>query len=173
VKKISLARHKPTGWIVSSLTDDKTALKETKMANANSINYVEHGTDILGALQAVEAKITERGIETALHHLVQLRASQINKCGYCVKMHTRDARKDGETDKRLDHLIVWRHVSDFTPREKAAFAWTEALTGLNDATDFGALRTELKAHFSDNEITSLTSMVAMINLWNRIQISNH
>ncbi|WP_282607762.1 carboxymuconolactone decarboxylase family protein [Pelagibius sp. Alg239-R121] len=143
------------------------------MASANSINFYEQGADILGALESVEGVIGERGIEVGLHHLILLRASQVNKCGFCVKMHTRDARRDGETDKRLDHLIVWRQVADFTLREKAAFAWTEALTELGQTHDLAALRGELKKHFSDNEISTLTSMIAMINLWNRIQISNH
>lgn len=143
------------------------------MTTANTINYPEQAADILGALESVEGVIGERGIETSLHHLILLRASQINGCAYCVKMHTRDARKDGETDKRLDYLIVWRQVNDFTAREKAAFAWTEALTELHKAPDLASLRSELKEHFSDHEIASLTSIVAMINLWNRIQISNH
>ena len=143
------------------------------MSNANTVNYAEHGTDILGAMEAVENILADRGVEAGLHHLVLLRASQINKCAFCVKMHTRDARRDGETDKRLDHLIVWRHVNDFTDREKAAFAWTEALTELKDDTDYAALRATLKTHFTDSEISTLTGFVAMINLWNRIQISNH
>ena len=140
------------------------------MSNTNTVNYAEHGTDILGALETVENILADRGVDAGLHHLILLRASQMNRCGFCVKMHTRDARRDGETDKRLDHLIVWRHVNDFTDREKAAFAWTEALTV---DTDYAALRTELKEHFTDSEISTLTGFVAMINLWNRIQISNH
>lgn len=143
------------------------------MTTANTINYPEQAADILGALESVEGIIGARGIEISLHHLILLRASQINGCAYCVKMHTRDARRDGETDKRLDHLIVWKCVNDFTAREKAAFAWTEALTELHKAPDLASLRSELKEHFSNNEIASLTSIVAMINLWNRIQISNH
>lgn len=143
------------------------------MAGTNAVNYAEHGADILVALQAVENVLEKRGIDAAVRHLVKLRASQINRCAYCVTMHTREARKDGETDKRLDHLIVWHHVDEFTAREKAAFAWTEALTELNDGTDLAALRAELKTHYTDSEISTLTAMIAMINLWNRIQISRH
>ena len=143
------------------------------MTTPNSVNMAREAADVLGALESVEGVIGDRGIDTNLHHLILLRASQINQCGFCVKMHTRDARRDGETDKRLDHLIVWRHVNDFTAREKAAFAWTEALTELHKPSDFSALRANLREHFSDNEISTLTSMIAMINLWNRIQISSH
>ena len=143
------------------------------MMGANTVDYAEHGAELFSALEAVEQVIKGRGIEPALHHLVLLRASQINRCSFCVKMHTRDARKDGESDQRLDHLVVWRQVADFTPREKAAFAWTEALTELKDGTDLAPLRAELRAHFTDAEITTLTTIVSMINLWNRIQVSTH
>ena len=143
------------------------------MQNANAVDYRKNGPDLFAAMEGVEEVIARRGIEPSLHHLILLRASQINKCAFCVKMHTRDARKDGETENRLDRLIVWRHVDDFTPREKAAFAWTEALTELKPDADLSALRDELHEHFSDAEITTLTAMVAMINLWNRIQVSNH
>ncbi|TQV70648.1 carboxymuconolactone decarboxylase family protein [Denitrobaculum tricleocarpae] len=148
-------------------------MKERNVTSANTINYLEESADVLGALENVEGVIAKRGIEPSLHHLVLLRASQINGCAFCVRMHTSDAREAGETDRRLDHLIVWKCVNDFTAREKAAFAWTEALTELHKVPDLDALRGELKKHFSEHEIASLTSIVAMINLWNRIQISNH
>ena len=141
------------------------------MPDGSPVNFAQKGASILAALTAVEEVIATQGIEPRLHHLVQLRASQMNKCAFCVKMHTRDARKDGESDERLDRLIVWRHVSDFTAREKAAFAWTEALTEPRDDRDLAALRAQLREHFSDSEISTLTAIVAMINLWNRIQIS--
>lgn len=143
------------------------------MTCANIIDYHRESAEILRALEKVESVLGQRGIETSLHHLVLLRASQINGCAFCVKMHTRDAREDGETDRRLDHLIVWKCVNEFTDREKAAFAWTEALTELHKAPDLTRLRGELKKHFSDHEIASLTSIVAMINLWNRVQVANH
>ena len=141
--------------------------------DGSTVDYLKHGDDLMAALEAVERAIAARGIDPGLHHLMLLRASQINGCAFCVNMHARDARQAGETDHRLDHLIVWRHVNDFTPREKAAFAWTEALTELKPDTDYAGLRGELRAHFSEDEIATLTVIVAMINLWNRKQISNH
>ncbi len=108
-----------------------------------------------------------------LHHLVQLRASQLNGCAYCVKMQKMEARDNGETNERLDRLVVWDHGSDFSAKERAALAWTEALTQIERKTDYGALRAELRAHFSDAAISALTTTVAMINLWNRIQVSAH
>ena len=88
-------------------------------------------------------------------------------------MHTREAREDGETSQRLDRVIVWDQVSDFTDKEKAALAWTEALTVLDPKTDLAPLRARLREHFSEKEIGVLTATVGMINLWNRIAISRH
>ena len=143
------------------------------MTASGKVNHLIHGGELLSLLEAVEKAIGGRGIDPMLRHLVKLRASQINGCGYCVKMHTREAREDGETNERLDRLVVWRHVDDFTPDEKAALAWTEALTELPKDADFGSLREALRGHFSEPEITTLTAMAGMINLWNRVQISNH
>ncbi len=143
------------------------------MVESNVIAYENFVPEIIKSLQSVEIKIKEQGFDLALYHLVKLRASQINQCGFCVKMHTREARADGETDKRLDRLIVWKHVDDFTDREKAAIKWTEALTILEDSTDYELLRNELKKHFSDHEISVLTTIINMINLWNRFQVSKH
>ena len=113
------------------------------------------------------------GLDKKLHHLVHLRASQINGCAFCVKMHTREAREDGETNDRLDRLVVWEHVNDFSEAEKAALAWTEALTVLDQKTDYTSLRGRLRASFTDREIGALTATIAMINLWNRLQVSAH
>ena len=129
--------------------------------------------NILKAMAGVHKAIADMGVERSLHHLVQLRASQMNRCGFCVEMHSREAREDGETGERLDRVIVWDQVEDFSEREKAAFAWTEALTVLDPKTDLAPLRARLRKVFSDPEIGVLTAAVAMINLWNRINISGH
>jgi len=143
------------------------------MSNTHTLPYHRIIPDVYAVLEQVHGKIDALELPRALHHLVQLRASQINACGYCVKMHTREARQDGETNERLDRLVAWEHVEDFTPAERAALAWTEALTVLDHRTDYAALRAQLREHFSDSQIGALTAEVAMINLWNRINISNH
>lgn len=143
------------------------------MAGNGTVNIHANAQAILGKLEAVEASIAETGFDKLLYHLVKLRASQINQCAFCVKMHIDEARQDGESRDRLDRLIVWRHVGIFTDAEKAALAWTEALTVLDPSVDLGPLRLELKVHFTDREISTLTAIVAMINLWNRIQVSQH
>ncbi|CAD5109598.1 carboxymuconolactone decarboxylase family protein [Zestomonas carbonaria] len=143
------------------------------MTTTTAVNYQQVIPDVLQAMGQVHVHLDAHGLDRPLHHLVQLRASQLNQCAYCVKMHTREAREDGETSQRLDRLVVWAHCDDFSPREKAALAWTEALTRLDAATDYATLRTTLREHFSEVEIGALTATVAMINLWNRIQVSRH
>jgi len=143
------------------------------MPDANVVDYEHTIPDILKSMAGVNMKMEAHGFDRTIHHLVQLRASQINRCGYCVEMHTREAREDGETGERLDRVIVWDQVDVFTDREKAALAWTEALTNLDRHTDRAALRGRLQTLFSAEEIGILTGTVAMINLWNRINISRH
>ena len=143
------------------------------MTDASPVSYPTHVGDVLQALRIVHGAIDSHGFDRTLTHLIWLRASQINGCAYCVDMHTREAREDGETNKRLDYLVVWRRVPDYSEREKAALAWTEALTHPSAEAEYGSLRAELRQHFSDAEISVLTANIAMINLWNRIQISSH
>lgn len=143
------------------------------MTYENAINYQDHVPAILQRFIAASGEIGKAPLDAGLRHLVDLRASQINQCSYCVKMHTQEALRDGETQDRLHRLIVWRHVDDFTPAECAAFAWTEALTSLDPETDYKTLRQALREHYSDAEISALTTAIAMINLWNRVQVSTH
>ncbi|HET6950186.1 MAG TPA: carboxymuconolactone decarboxylase family protein [Acidimicrobiales bacterium] len=143
------------------------------MTTSSPVRYEREVPQVLGLLEKVEAELSASTLAPGLRHLVKLRVSQINQCAYCVKLHTREARRDGETDDRLDRLVVWRHVADFTPAEKAALSWAEALTHLDPAADYAPLRATLREHFDDTAIGALTSAVAMINLWNRFQISGH
>ncbi len=143
------------------------------MDKQQAIQYQQHIPDVLQALAKIHTVIDSYELDRTLYHLLLLRASQINRCGYCVEMHTREAREDGESNERLDKLIVWDQVNVFSLREKAAFAWVEALTELNPKADLASLRETLRNYFSDTEISLLTANIAMINLWNRVQISGH
>lgn len=143
------------------------------MSSANGVKYEQEIPDVLGSLAAVYKVMDAHGFDRTIHHLVQLRASQLNRCAYCVKMHTREAREDGETNERLDRLVVWDQVDDFNEREKAALAWTDRLTTLDPHTDLDAVRTRLREHFSEQEVSILTATIAMINLWNRFGVSRH
>lgn len=137
------------------------------------VNYFNLRSDLFSLFEKAMGVIADSGLDKLLSHLVMLRASQINGCAYCVNMHTREARQDNETNERLDEVIVWRHSSHFSDKEKAALAWTEALTNPDGTKSFGSLRADLRQHYSDEDITALTGLVGMINLWNRVQISNY
>jgi AhpD family alkylhydroperoxidase len=135
--------------------------------------FEEETLDVLKLFMAAGPAIESHGVEAGLFHLIKLRASQINRCAFCVAMHTREARQDGETSERLDRLVVFDQVDDFTPAEKAALAWTEALTALDHRRDLAPLRTALRDHYSEEQIAAITEGVALINLWNRIGVSRH
>jgi AhpD family alkylhydroperoxidase len=122
------------------------------------------------ALLAVEERINKSGLEKSLGHLVRLRASQINGCAYCVDMHTAEARRDGETDRRLATVVVWRETPFFTDRERAAFEWTEALTLVSQGHVPDTAWEAVKPHFSEAELVDLTLLVSAINAWNRFAI---
>ena len=143
------------------------------MSEARGVRYDEVIPDVLEAMRAVHTAIDAHGLDRKLRHLVLLRASQINRCAHCIKMHTREARADGESNERLDRVVVFEQVNDFSAAEKAALAWTEALTTIDARTDYGALRARLRAHFSEKQIGLLTANIAMINLWNRLQVSRY
>ena len=143
------------------------------MSDTKAVMYEQQIPDVLKSMAGVHEVLDKHGFDRTIHHLVLLRASQINRCGFCVRMHTIEARQDGETSERLDRVVVWDQVNDFSDREKAALAWTEGLTTLDPNTDIGLLRARLREHFSDKEIGILTATVGMINLWNRVNISRH
>ncbi len=127
------------------------------MSDQRAVKYEQEIPDVFTSMAEVHEVMDKHRFDRNLHHLVQLRASQINRCGFCVKMHTKEAREDGETNDRLDRVVVWDQVHDFSDREQAALAWTDALTILDPNTDLGALRAELRTHFSDKEIGILTT----------------
>jgi AhpD family alkylhydroperoxidase len=122
------------------------------------------------ALSGVESYLRQCGLERSLIELVKMRASQINGCAYCLDMHSKDARRAGESEQRLYLLSAWRESPLYTPRERAALAWTEAVTLIADTHAPDAAYDALRPHFSEKEIADLTILVGMINLWNRIAI---
>lgn len=143
------------------------------MNEATPLNYQRLIPAALQAMGQAQQCVDGLGLERRLGHLVRLRASQLNQCAYCVRLHLREAREDGEREERLDRLVVWRHSADYSAAERAALAWTEALTQLQSHTDYPRLRADLREHFDEPAIGVLTATVAMINLWNRLQIARH
>src|SRR5260221_11160405 len=123
------------------------------------------------AIVGVATYIRKCGIEQSLIELVQMRASQINGCAYCLDMHSRDARRQGETEQRLYLLNAWRESPLYTARERAALAWNEALTQVARAHPTDAEYQALREHFTDKEIIDLTILIGLINQWNRLAIA--
>ncbi len=127
---------------------------------------------IYAAMLGLETYLYQSGLETPLLHLVKLRASQINGCAYCIDMHWKDARALGESEQRLYSLDAWRENQIYTDRERAALAWTEAVTLIRDGHVPDSVYEEVKPHFTEKELADLTLAVASINAWNRLAIAS-
>jgi AhpD family alkylhydroperoxidase len=121
--------------------------------------------------QAATKELDKVDFDPRLRELVRIRASQLNGCAYCIDMHTKDARAIGETEQRIYALPAWRDTSYFTPRERAALAFTEAVTRLADTHVPAQAYQELAAEFTENEIAALVSLIVTINAWNAIGVS--
>ncbi|RFP17604.1 carboxymuconolactone decarboxylase family protein [Duganella sp. BJB488] len=134
------------------------------------IDFYNASPDAMKAMIALEVAVNKLGLEAPLLELVKLRSSQINGCAYCVDMHTTDARKAGETERRLHGVAVWRETPFFTERERAALAWTEALTRLAATHAPDADYELLRAQFSPKEQVDLTLAINTINGWNRLAV---
>jgi AhpD family alkylhydroperoxidase len=126
---------------------------------------------MMKAVAALDSVVQSGGLEQSLVELVKTRASQINGCAYCLHMHTRDARAGGETEARLYLLDAWRESLLYSDRERAALAWTEAVTLVAQTHVPGEAYEDACEHFGDEELVNLTLLVTMINVWNRIAIS--
>jgi AhpD family alkylhydroperoxidase len=138
---------------------------------AERLNYAKAFPEGIHALLGMEKAIRESGLEASLLELVKTRASQLNGCAYCLDMHTKDARAQGETEQRLYTLNAWRETPFFTPRERAALAWTEAITNIQQGHASDAAFEEVRIEFSEAELVRLTLAIGQINTWNRIAIA--
>jgi AhpD family alkylhydroperoxidase len=135
------------------------------------IDYRKYAPEALKAMFALEKYVEESGLELALVHLMKMRASQINGCAYCIDMHSIDARAAGESEQRLYALDAWRETPFFSDRERAALAWTEAITRVSETHVPDEVFEEVKKYFSEKEIIDLTIVATTINMWNRLAIS--
>jgi len=136
------------------------------------IDYRKFAPEAMKALYGLETYLTtQSGLDQKLLHLLKLRASQINGCAFCIDMHWKDARALGETEQRLYGLDAWRESPYYTDRERAALAWTEAVTLICSTHAPDEEYAELQKHFSEKEIVDLVYLIAAINAWNRIAIS--
>ncbi|MBK5215013.1 MAG: carboxymuconolactone decarboxylase family protein [Flavobacteriaceae bacterium] len=134
------------------------------------LDYYETDPKSINGMLELEKYIAGSGLERSLYELVKLRASQINGCAYCIDMHSKDARKAGETEQRLYALSAWRETSFYSERECAALAWTEAMTLISENDMSDSLYTSVAEHFSEKEHLVLTMAIIAINGWNRLAI---
>lgn len=135
------------------------------------LSYAKVFPKALETMLELEKFMMSSGLEHSLYELVKIRASQINKCAYCLDMHTKVARSEGETEQRLYALSAWQETPFFTERERAALAWTEAVTLISENEISDELYQETSKHFTEKELVTLTMAVITINGWNRLAIS--
>ena len=138
-----------------------------------TIDITKHINTGMGRAMLALSGEVEKNMDRRLFELVKIRASQLNGCAYCLDMHTKDARRRGETEQRIYALSAWRETPFFTDRERAALEWTEALTRLSDAQPPEGLRARLATCFDEDEIVALTFAVVVINSWNRLVVPFH
>lgn len=134
-------------------------------------NYGKAFPEGIHAMRTLERTIRESGLDASLIELVKTRASQRNGCAFCIDMHTKGARAAGETEQRLYALSAWRETPFFTPRERAALAWTEAITNIQQGHASDQVYEEVRREFDEPQLVRLTLAITQINSWNRIAIA--
>ncbi|CAE6686095.1 hypothetical protein R75461_04812 [Paraburkholderia nemoris] len=135
------------------------------------INYIQQSPELFKKFLEFSNQLKDSAIEQSIRDLVSIRASQINGCGFCVDMHVKEARLHGERELRLHHLAIWRESTLFAPRERAALAWTEALTKLSEPGVPDDIYEQVRTQFSEKELSDLTYEVMSINAWNRANVA--
>jgi AhpD family alkylhydroperoxidase len=135
------------------------------------INYPQKSPELFRAFMDFSAALRNSAVEEKVRDLVQVRASQINGCAFCLDMHVKQAKITGERELRLYHVAIWRESELFSPRERAALAWTEALTRLPEGGVPDDLYERVRGQFSEKELSDLAFEVMAINAWNRISIA--
>ena len=134
-------------------------------------NFFKAAPEAYKAMSGLETYLRGCGLEEGLLHLVKMRASQMNGCAFCLDMHSKDLRALGETEQRLYTLPAWRECPWFTERERAALAWTEALTLVTEGHVPDSVYEEARQHFNEKELTDLSIAITTINAWNRLSIA--
>jgi AhpD family alkylhydroperoxidase len=134
-------------------------------------NYAKVAPGVYDAMEGLETYLGQCGVEEPLLHLIKMRVSQINGCAYCLDMHWKDLRAIGESEQRIYSLDAWRECPYYTDRERAALAWSEAVTLITDGHVADSVYEEVKPHFSDGDLANLTLAIVAINGWNRLSIS--
>jgi AhpD family alkylhydroperoxidase len=134
-------------------------------------NYAKSAPGTYDAMDALDQYLTSASVDERVLHLVRLRASQANRCAYCIDMHWKDLRALGETEQRLYGLDAWRESPYYSDRERAALAWTETVTLVAEGQVPDSIDQAVQPHFTETELADLTLAVATINAWNRLSIA--
>ena len=134
-------------------------------------NYAKAAPGVYDAMDALDQYVQQCGLDKQLLFLAQFRASQLNGCAYCLDMHSKDLRALGDSEQRLYSLEAWRECPYYSERERAALAWTEAVTNIAGERVPDAVYDEVRAHFSEKELADLTLAIAAVNAWNRLSIA--
>lgn len=135
------------------------------------LDYKNASADAFKALMFTEQQVHKSGLEPSLLELVKTRASQINNCAWCLDMHTKDARARGEAEQRLYLLTAWREAPCYSPRERAALAWTEAVTQIGGGEVSDEIYAAAREHFGEKALVDLTLAIIAINGWNRMNVA--
>jgi AhpD family alkylhydroperoxidase len=135
------------------------------------LNYAAQSPELFKKLADFSAAIRKSSIEASIIHLVDIRASQLNGCSFCLDMHVKEAKLHGERELRLYHVATWHESPLFEPRERAALAWTEALTKLPEGGVPDDLYERVRSQFSEKELSDLTFVIMAINAWNRAGVA--
>ncbi|MBX9975183.1 carboxymuconolactone decarboxylase family protein [Cytobacillus firmus] len=135
------------------------------------INYMQQSPEFVNKMMALSNAEKKSSIEENIRHLVHIRASQMNGCGFCLDMHIKEAKIHGERELRLYHIPIWRESTLFSPRERAALAWTEILTKLPAHGVPDDIYESVREQLSEKELSDLTFSIMAINAWNRISIA--
>jgi AhpD family alkylhydroperoxidase len=143
---------------------------EAQKASAPRINYAEQSPELLKKFTELLASLRSSSIEESIRDLVNIRASQLNGCAFCLDMHVKQARMHGERELRLHHLAAWRDSTLFGPRERAALAWTEILTKLPELGVSDEVYERVRTQLSEQEISDLSFAIMVINSWNRLNV---
>ena len=135
------------------------------------IDYNQHSPELVNSLFELSQKSAHGSLSSTLLDLVHIRASQLNGCAFCLDMHVKEARIRGERELRLYHIPIWRESPLFTDKERAAMEWTEAVTRLSEGIPDGVYE-KVREHLSEKEMSELTFAIAIINVWNRLNVSS-
>ena len=135
------------------------------------LDFTEVNPAAYRAMMGLDGYVHKSGLDKSLLELIKTRASQINRCAFCIDMHTKDARHMGETEQRLYALNAWEETPFFTPAERAALALTEAVTRIGDHGVPDELYEEVSRHFTPEQITQVLMAIVVINAWNRLAIT--